>query len=107
MQFGCAGTVGVGREYGSDLGAVGEALDQCLVERPFEGAAGRLWGDLEEGAGGGGDRELLVAAGVAGVEVGGPVDPDAAALPAGLLPITVTSMSPSRNGRMPQTAAAE
>ena len=85
MQFGCAGTVGVGREDGSDLGARGEALDQCLVERPFEGAAGRLWGDVEQGAGGGGDRDLLVAAGVAGVEVGCPVHPDAAASPAGLL----------------------
>jgi hypothetical protein len=77
--------VGVGREDGSDLGAVSEAFDECLVERPFEGPAGRLWGDVEEGAGGGGDRDLLVAPGVAGVEVGCPVDADAVASPAGLL----------------------
>src|SRR5690349_13190711 len=77
--------MGVGREHGLDLAAGGEALDQRLVERPFEGAARDLRGDVEEGAGGGGDRELLVAAGVAWVEVGGAVDPDAGASPAGLL----------------------
>jgi len=37
-------------------------------------------GDVEEGARGGGDRELLVAAGIAWVEVGGAVDPDALAI---------------------------
>jgi hypothetical protein len=57
------------------------ALVDCTLER----AVGYVGRDVQERAGGRGDRDPLIAADVPGIQLADPVDPDAWAAPAGLL----------------------